>query len=198
MSAVTPIVLVDMDGPLADFDQHFWDRCAAAGHSFDIEHPHQQEHRYFTDHLSDPDERRAARAMVDSPGWFEALPVTPGAAAGMAALAELADVWICTKPLEVNPTCRDAKAAWLAEHFGSYWERRLIIAPDKSLVAGDVLLDDAPKPEWYDGRVKVAPRALWRPVIFTAPFNGVGSDWSGLPHWTWGDDPATLIPKGGR
>lgn len=31
-------LLLDMDGPLADFDVHFWERCIAEGWAFDIEH----------------------------------------------------------------------------------------------------------------------------------------------------------------
>ena len=183
-------LLVDMDGPLADFDLHFWNRSLDRGFTFDVPHHSHQRHRYFTDHLPDRRERRAARDMVDSPGWFENLPVVPGAVDGMKALCEVADVWVCTKPLEVNPTCRDAKAAWLAEHFGGALVSKLVIAPDKSMVRGDVLLDDAPKPEWYAS-------AEWRPVIYTAPYNGVGSTWEDLPHWTWADgvDQLLTYPK---
>src|SRR5690606_26027440 len=105
------------------------------------------------------------------------LPVTPGAQEGVDALMAVGvDVWVCTKPLEVNPTCRDEKGAWLREHFPML-EKRLIIAPDKSLVMGDILLDDAPSLEW-------ARRATWMPVVFDAPFNRAGSIWERLPRWT--------------
>lgn len=159
-----PTLLLDLDGPLADFDAHFWERCHAEGWAFDIDHPSHQRHRYFTDHIPDRAHRRAARAMVDAPGWFRHLPVTPGAREGVTAFIDAGiDLWVCTKPLEVNPTCRDDKAAWLADHFPELVDR-LIIAPDKSMVHGDVLLDDAPKLEWFH-------RATWEPVIFDAPYN---------------------------
>lgn len=172
--ASLPIVLVDMDGPLADFDQLFFRRCRENGWSLDCER-RQQRHRFATDHMPDERERRLAREMVNTPGWFADLPVTDGALAGLNALADVADVWICSKPLEANPTCRDEKAKWLVEHFGAQWERRLILAPDKSLVRGDILLDDAPKRRWFD-------RAYWTPVLFDAPFN---RDWTDLPRWDW-------------
>lgn len=44
---------------------------------------------------------------------------------------------------------RAGVAQWLVEHIGDGWDRRLILTPDKSLVVGDILLDDAPKHEWY-------------------------------------------------
>lgn len=184
---MTVTILVDMDGPLADFDAHFYELCVANGFGLDYEGPTFQRHRFATDHIVDRSQRRAARQMVNQdPTWFRELPVVPGAPEGLEELAGLADVWICTKPLEANPTCRDAKAAWLAEHFGERWLQRLILAPDKSMVVGDVLLDDAPKVEWL-------ARAQWRPVIYEMPWNGHGSDWGALPHWSWGDDPKLLL-----
>lgn len=185
-----PIFLVDMDGPLADFDRHFFERCEALGLTFDCTYATQR-HRFASDHIPDRFQRTASRHMVNTSGWFRNLPVTEGAVAGLNELAEHAEVWICTKPLEANVTCRDEKADWLAEHFGSEWVNRLILAPDKSLVLGNVLLDDAPHPAWYE-------RSAWEPVIFTMTWNGDGSKWGGLPHWSWGDPIEQLLEVAGR
>lgn len=177
-------LLLDMDGPLADFDVHFYARCIDAGITFEIDGPEYQQHRYFTEHIPNRRERKMARAMVDAPGWFAELPVTPGAQWGVNALLSAGiDVWVCTKPLEVNPTCHSDKAQWIARHFPALTER-LIIAPNKAMVHGDVLLDDAPKDEWF-------AVASWRPVIFAAPFNR--GQWPHLQRWTWGDDIAALV-----
>lgn len=171
-------LLLDMDGPLASFDSAGYEMCDRL--NLDVLVPRMERTaRYFTDHLSH-EHRAVARAEIETPGWFRSLPVVEGAKEGVAELiASGIDVWVCTKPLEENPTCRDEKAAWLAEHFPRL-ERKLIITPDKSLIHGAVLLDDAPKIEWL-------ARASWLPVIFPEPFNGPGSEWGGLPRWTWGD-----------
>lgn len=180
------VVLLDMDGPLADFDRHFWGRFQHFG--FDVDGFEQQRHRYFTDHMVDPVQRAVARGVVDSSGWFRALPVTAGAQRGVDGLLSAGhDVWVCTKPLDENLTCRDEKYAWLREHFPML-ASKMIVASDKSMVRGDVLLDDAPAVEWLR-----SGRSVWRPVIFTAPFNGVGSLWEGVPHWTWGDPLEDLV-----
>lgn len=180
-----PIVLVDMDGPLADFDRQFYDLCATNGwplHStFET-----QCHRFATDCMLDQDHARAARIEVNSTRWFLDLPVVEGAVDGLNELAERADVWICTKPLEANVTCRDDKAAWLARHFGDRWLQRLILAPNKSMVRGNVLLDDAPKLDWLGA-------AAWRAVIYPTVWNGGGSAWGGLPRWSWGDSVEELL-----
>lgn len=176
MSGTT--LLLDMDGPLADFDRHFYRRCSERGYTFDVDGPEFQQHRYFTDHLPNKAERKEARQMVDTAGWFAELPVTPGAQAGVLDLLIAGfDIWVCTKPLEANPTCHSDKANWLLRHFPPLHDR-LIIAPDKSMVIGDVLLDDAPKAAWLD-------RAPWKAVIFDAPFNR--GRWPELARWSWGD-----------
>lgn len=180
-----PIVLVDQDGPLSGFDSGFWEMCAREDITLDCL-LHEQRHRFATDHIPDRVQRERAREIVNSPGWFASLPVVEGSVEGLNELAEVAEVWICSKPLDANPTCRDEKAAWLAETYGDEWASRLILAPDKSMITGHILLDDAPKLSWL-------PRAQWMPVIFSMSWNGVGSDWERLPHWDWTEDIATLI-----
>jgi len=179
------IILVDMDGVLADFDGYL---LSITG---DLDWPEDyirasQTHRFSTDHILSRAGRDEARRRINRSGFFDNLTEVPGAVDGIYELAELADVWIVTKPLEANLTCRDDKAAWVRRHLGKEWERRLIITPDKSLIRGDVLLDDAPKPAWFD-------QASWAPVIYPWSFNRQGSDWAALPSWQWGDNPNDLI-----
>lgn len=177
------IFLVDMDGPLAGFNEHFFLRCGERGYELDCTLA-DQTHKFATSHIKDVTVRAAARSMVYEDGWFAQLPVVPGAVQGMNALAEIGDVWICTKPLEANRTCRDDKARWIVEYLGVEWERKIIIAPDKSMVVGNILLDDGPHLEWYE-------RATWHPVIFDAPFNRTGQ-WADDDRWKWGDSVSDL------
>lgn len=176
------VVLVDLDGVLADFDLTLWDRTRPhwpVGY-----HPDQQAHRFCTDHLTGA-HKRAVRAETYKPGFFADLTPIDGAVEGFHALADHADVWICSKPLHGNPTCHSDKMAWVERWLGKDWGRRLILTPDKSMVRGDILLDDAPKLEWI-------PRAVWAPVVFTRPWNRAGSEWEHLPDWSW-DDPIQFL-----
>ena len=141
-------LLLDVDGPLAGFNTHFWNRATEVGYYFDIAEYEMQNKRYITDHIVHS-HRTQARKLVEQTGWFRELPVVPGSQEGVQRLETLGvDIWLCTKPLEENPTCRDEKGAWVAEHFPKYL-KKLIITPDKSLIKGDILLDDAPKPDWF-------------------------------------------------
>lgn len=193
-----PIVLIDMDGPLADFDKRYWqeatEREKRQGTLYDVDcwdipNLTHQRHRFLSDHLTDRHLEARMRLVVNTAGWFESLPPVEGAADAMTELAEVADVWVCSKPLESNPTCRDEKARWLIEHIGEGWDKRLILAPDKSMIRGDVLLDDAIKAHWV-------PSATWTPVVYSAPFNGPGTkfgqDW---PQFSWADGVATLLDQ---
>lgn len=179
--------LIDMDGPISDFDARLFDVARERGWRMDVSHVSEQRHRYSTDHFLDDAERRLMRDICDGPGWFSSLPLVDGARDGLERLAELMDVWICTKPLRAAwRTCASEKTAWVERNLGPHWTDRLIITPDKSLVTGDVLLDDAPYLEWLE-------RASWTSVIYPASWNGEGSQWEGLPRWGWEDDPEDLI-----
>jgi 5'-nucleotidase len=52
------------------------------------------------------------------------------------------DVHILTAPSIYNPLCYTEKRLWVEDHLGFDAVNRLIIAPDKSLLRGDVLIDD--------------------------------------------------------
>lgn len=177
--------LIDMDGPLADFDRAFSHLCNVRGYAMHADPC--DEHRFATDCIIDPHERQMARGHVDTTRWFRDLPLVDGAVTGLNALLEhpdVADVFICTKPMEANRTCRDDKGAWVERHLGMDWVRRLIITPDKGMVRGEVLLDDAPKSHWFD-------RAEWTPVIYPTSWNQPGSVFSrkmgvcDAPRWDW-------------
>lgn len=179
-------LLLDMDGPLAAFDQRGWEIIRERKVLTDVDGWKNQTHRYFTDHATTRRSRLFVRKLTQAQGWFRELPVVPGAQEGVQDLLyHDVDLWVCTKPMGTNPYCADEKRAWIAEHFPEL-TNRLIITPNKSLIDGDVLLDDAPAIEWL-------PLATWRAVIFNAPFNGAGSQWEDLQHWTWGDPLDLLI-----
>lgn len=188
MSGSRPVILCDQDGVLADFDLRFHEACMEHAWTWDCDGPDTQRHRFGTDHIIDPRHRKLARRHVDTSRWFLDLPVIEGAIEGMHELARHAEVWIATKPLESNPYCRDDKAAWVRRHLGEEWERRMFIAPDKSVLNGTLLLDDAHKPDW-------CKRASWSPVVFARPWNGEGSKWEGWPRWTWGDGVDALLAR---
>mgnify|MGYP005609206637 CR=1 FL=1 len=186
MALEHPLLLVDMDGPLAGLDDSFFEKCSLNGWNLDIDCVASQTRRFISEHVSDPDHHRQSLELLDAPWFFRELPVVPGAREGIDALlsADL-EIWLCTKPLETSNTSRDEKAAWVHEHFPEF-DGKILMVPDKSLAKGDVLLDDAIPLNWLG-------RSYWTPMVFTMPYNGEGSVWEKLPHFSWSDPVDGLI-----
>ena len=181
-----PIILVDLDGVLVDFDGWIFDRsdmfpslnCTYAS----------RDHYFLTDNVNEEDAAKMRKLVNESRIFLEADPL-PGAIEGLNALRDEAEVWLCTRPLEANLTCRDDKARWVREHFDAGLEKRLILTSDKSLVHGDLLLDDHIK-------IPELERATWRGVCYEQPFNqwqGGAGTWDHLPRFQWGDDIENLL-----
>lgn len=186
---MTVTALLDLDGVLAEFDTPLFERCRdELGHAFDIEHPRDQRHRFLHDHLPSRAHRNEMRQLICTEGWFRNLPVMAGAQDGVDAMLRAGwSVWVVTKPLEENPHCWSEKAAWIAEHFPALRDR-VIITPDKSLVHGTFLLDDAIKGRWVQA-------ATWSPVVFDRPYNREGSPWASYAlRWSWEQSLAELWP----
>lgn len=158
------LVLLDQDGVLADFEHGFhraWRRT----------HP-----GYL---VVRPDKRKTFRVKDDYPaelaadvesiylskGFYRNLAPTLGAIEGARAmLAAGIDVRICTSPLDAYRHCVLEKYQWVDEHLGEEFVRRMIVTKDKSVVAGDLLIDDNPV-------IAATQQPVWRHVIFDQPYN---------------------------
>ncbi len=75
-------------------------------------------------------------------GFFTSLEEIPGAVEAINLIAEEYDTWILTRPSTKNPLCYTEKRVWVEQHLGMKWVERLIICPEKSLLNGDILIDD--------------------------------------------------------
>ena len=140
----TPLILLDQDGPLADFDAALDQVLVELGH--DPTELVATEWDYTNDvtrHFG-PDAAAALDAARLAPGFFRQLPVTPGAHEAVERLLEAGcEVAVCTAPSLANPTCASDKLWWIERHFPALCER-VIITIDKTWVHGDVLVDDKP------------------------------------------------------
>lgn len=77
-------------------------------------------------------------------GFFSSLKPIAGAVESVKSLIndERFSVYILTAPSYMNPLCYTEKRVWIEEYFGLEFTQRLIICADKSLLKGDVLVDD--------------------------------------------------------
>lgn len=147
------IILVDMDNVLVDFDGGFhevWERqgnrvlprtsVRLEGDYGDVSH------------------------IIRAPGFVRGLRPVPGALEAVSELSRNHEVFICSSPLHpVHQSSRE-KLEWVAEHLGEEWLRRVILTKDKTLVKGDILIDDKPE-------ITGAVQPEWEHVVFDQPYN---------------------------
>lgn len=78
------------------------------------------------------------------PGAYLAMEPIPGAIAGVKSLIGMGhDVWIATKPPTGVPYAYADKVAWILKYLPEL-KRKIVLTHDKSLLRGDVLIDDRP------------------------------------------------------
>lgn len=178
------IVLLDQDGVLADFELAFREGWVA--NYPDLPHVAEHDRKVFKLKEEYPPELHGhVEAIYQAPGFFRNLAPVPGALEGVRDLVDAGvDVFICTSPLSRFENCVLEKYEWVEKHLGREFARRVILTTDKTLVRGDILVDDKPEivgrytPEWrhviYDrayNRNAPGPRmtwANWREVLLAS------------------------------
>lgn len=161
------IVLVDMDGVLANFDQRVFD-VLSERHP-EVEQPAKDERLFPLKNSFATEHHALLHAIMTEPGFFASLAPIEGAVDSMhAMLAHGLDVRICSAPLASSPACAAEKVAWVAEHLGKEWVDRLILTRDKTYVRGDYLIDDAPVAKGS------GLEPTWEHIYMEQPYNRPG------------------------
>jgi 5'-nucleotidase len=142
-----PVILVDMDGVIADFERgclNKWKELYPNSPFIDIEkrtmHGIAEEYALIDDSF-----KGMMDSIMKSPGFFENLPLIENAEKILDNLeSEGYTVFICTSPLRETDNLI-GKYNWVEKHFGTKWKNRIIMTRDKTLIHGDILIDDKPK-----------------------------------------------------
>lgn len=158
------ILLADQDGVLANFEERLLEiyRQLYPNRPFV---PLDQRKNFYPEMDYPKDESHLVRDIYHSPNFFLSLKPIPGAIEALHEIQELGhEVYICTSPLTEYENCIFEKYLWVDKYFGREWVKKLIVTKDKTLVHGDILVDDRPE---ILGLVKPS----WEHVLYTQPYN---------------------------
>ncbi|XP_039595261.1 5'(3')-deoxyribonucleotidase, cytosolic type-like [Polypterus senegalus] len=168
-SPSTVRVLVDMDGVLADFETSLYKNYRSRYPDEPSIEPNDRRGFLAGDQYAAirPDLRPKIASIYETPGFFLNLEPIPGAIEAMKEMSNLknTDVFICTSPLMKYEHCVQEKYTWVEKHLGPEFVERLILTRDKTVVWGDLLIDDK------DRITGVEPNPSWEHIVFTCCHN---------------------------
>ncbi|XDB61619.1 PREDICTED: 5'(3')-deoxyribonucleotidase, cytosolic type [Capra hircus] len=162
-------VLVDMDGVLADFEagllRGFLQRFPGEPHV-----PLEERRGFFAREqyrALRPDLADKVASVYEAPGFFLDLEPIPGALEALREMNDMQDtqVFICTTPLMKYDPCVPEKYRWVEKHLGPQFVERIILTRDKTVISGDLLIDDK---EVIQGQEETPS---WEHILFTCCHN---------------------------
>lgn len=173
------IFLSDLDGVGAEWDGRFDHHATTKwAHVPGIPLRHERTSFAFYD-LVDDETRVAILEIMNLPDFYEHLEPVPGWIEAMHEIAAAGhEVFIVTTPWWTTENCTRDKLNWVARHLGEEWRKRVILTGDKTLVQGDILVDDKPQ-------IHGVGTPSWTHVIYEQPYNAPAPG-SRIKNWTDG------------
>jgi 5'(3')-deoxyribonucleotidase len=143
-----PIILLDVDGVIADFRQLYVDCCNQAnGTTFTRNDLGLVSSYDYKSALKLTDEQmRATWTLINEPGRAASMTPLPGAIEGVQKLLRGNEVHFITSSPYTSPTWDYDRREWLRELFGRDAASRVHFTADKHLVFGHVFVDDRFEP----------------------------------------------------
>lgn len=157
-------ILVDMDGVIANFDKGVLDAYRNR-HPDKFFIPLKQRTSFYVKEQYPLELQPLVEEIYLSKGFYLGLSPIEGSLEALSELMEREDeVYICTSPLLINPFCISEKYSWIIYHLGKEWIERVIISKDKTIIHGDLLIDDKPE-------VVGVQQPTWEQILFSQPYN---------------------------
>lgn len=190
MQAQRVVVLVDMDGVLANFEEgclREFKQKYPDSPSIPLSERETHDIKQQYDQLGEEGSGLGTkmREIIHSQGFYAMLKPIHGALEAMREMRALGwEVFICTAPAR-NSHCLSEKGGWVEGHLGQEWRERLITTRDKTLVYGNFLIDDKPE---VTGLMKPS----FRHILYDQPYNRKVE--KERPRLDWSNWKEVLIP----
>jgi 5'-nucleotidase len=158
-------ILVDMDDVLADFDAEFLKRWRER-HPEKMYVPLEERKNFYVKESYPKELQNLVEDIYLEPGFFRNIMPMPGGIDAVKTMAQLGlEVFFCTSPLTAYKNCVLEKYEWVDKHFGPEWINRIVLTKDKTLVKGDILIDDKPVITGAEST------QMWEHILYDRPYN---------------------------
>lgn len=157
------LILCDMDGVLADWEAGHNQRILELDPTFPVLAI--EDRRGFFSEEQYPEHLRALTLdAMRSPKMYRELEPIDNAITALHEMAQEHTVFLCSTPQDNHATCASDKIDWVRTHLGASWTKKLILTHDKTLVHGDILIDDRVG-------IRGVQTPAWQHIIFDQPYN---------------------------
>jgi 5'-nucleotidase len=175
-----PILLIDMDGVIADYYGQFV-RIWRMRHPGRMIVPAENLKGMYLEDSYPAQYENDIRRVNCSVGFFEGMLPIKGAIAALNRILDEGefDVFLCSTPDtgSFNHSCPSEKVRWVELLLGKRWLKRIILTHDKTMVVGDFLIDDKPD-------IKGIFNPAWKQIVFTHAYNKHLTDHPRLDDWS--------------
>lgn len=125
LSVAPPVVLLDMDGALIDFDGEFIKRWKNRS-------PIHRSKSYYIQDCVAAELKPDAEKLFHEKGFFASLSPMPGAIDAVREMERCGlKVYICTTPILTSKYCAQEKLNWVCKYLGEEWLEKVILCHDK-------------------------------------------------------------------
>lgn len=178
-----PIILVDMDNTLVDWDKQFYRIMQLFHPEIPLVSPRNRTDFYIQNCYPE-EHRECITHVVEHPNFWLDMDPTPYSIEALKEMQNMGlHVYIVTTPDRVyTARCAHEKLDWVERHLGIEWKSRTILTAEKTLVRGDVLIDDRP------GASLGLLKPSWSHILYQQPYNHNSCDCPLLSSWKqWGE-----------
>lgn len=157
-----PLILVDMDEVVFFTYQGFCDKLKQR-HPDINPIPYEKVTEFYFYNLYPENQRERVDSVWREEGLFKNLPLMNGALEALTELERKNEVRICTSPI-TSPYCSKEKFESVRENLGEKWLKKIILTKDKTIIRGDILIDDKPA-------IKGIMEPTWEHILYSHPWN---------------------------
>jgi len=133
------IVLVDIDGTLNDFQNHFLEFLEKSGYHYDYS---KCKEWHMERGIKTRDKKKILNSILSLDYFWETIPTLDYSFQGLQYLNDTYNVFIVTTPWNENN--KKIKLSWMKKNFPFIDEKQIIFSNSKWELKGDIIIEDKP------------------------------------------------------